>query len=72
MKSNLFLIAFLLLINQAFILLPIAKRKEFLSKFAEEIAQENAQSFKKKKADLYGPNNIQKLEYNLDEIIELM
>ena len=72
MKSSIYFLVFLLIINQVHTYLRGDQREELIAKLAVPITEENVNKFYEDVDDLYEEGKFQKMTYDLDEILALM
>ena len=72
MKSSIFFLAFLLIINQVHPYLRGEQREELIAKLAEQITEENINKFYEDEDDLYEEGKFQRMTYDVTEMLALM
>ncbi len=72
MKSCIFFLAFLLLINQVHLYLRGDQREQLMAKLATKITEDNINLFYEEENELYGDGQLKQMSYDLDEILHLM
>ena len=72
MKSNIFFLVFLLIINQVHLYLRGEQREELLAKLAKKVSLETNNLFYEYNDDLYEEGKFQQMTYDVKEILALM
>ena len=72
MKSNIYFLSFLLILNQVNLYLRGDQREELIAKLAEKISEENINYLYEEEDDLYEEGKFKQMTYDVTEILALM